>query len=60
MPCRLHQRSAMASALFGYARAYQFSDGKPSIEGSYAAIAEWINRDKSIQSGRCRVTPTPI
>ncbi|MCG6138658.1 MAG: hypothetical protein MET45_29270 [Nostoc sp. LLA-1] len=46
-------------ALFAFEGTYRCGGGKSASVGILGAIAEWLNPDQLIQSGRCRcLAPT--
>ncbi len=60
MHSRPKQGLGLALSLYAFEEMYLSINFKSSSEDIFAAIAGWSNRNKIIQSGKCRAILTPI
>ncbi|MBD2450551.1 hypothetical protein H6G76_26165 [Nostoc sp. FACHB-152] len=57
--CQPNKGLGRVVALFAFEGTYRCGGGKSASVGILGAIAEWLNPDQLIQSGRCRcLAPT--
>ncbi|MHC5854751.1 hypothetical protein [Nostoc sp.] len=59
MHCRPSKGLGRVFALFAFEEMYLFVGDKSASVGIFGAIAEWLNLDQLIQSGRCKCLTAP-
>ncbi|MBD2564533.1 MULTISPECIES: hypothetical protein [Nostoc] len=57
--CRPDKGLGRVFALFAFEEMYLFVGDKSASVGIFGAIAEWLNLDQLIQSGRCKCLTAP-